>query len=106
MYVCYYCTGTSGSIVIHVVMIIIIILIIYYSLCLFLSLSQGGYFSQVRNTKKSSQRLREALVDSNLCLPLCLLTAQQRDCIVYRDGSHLHLKLVCSMYDNVRTYCT
>ncbi|XP_019861573.1 PREDICTED: uncharacterized protein LOC109590069, partial [Amphimedon queenslandica] len=39
----------------------------------------GGYFSQVRNTKKSSQRLREALVDSNLCLPLCLLTAQQRD---------------------------
>ncbi|XP_019860646.1 PREDICTED: THO complex subunit 2-like, partial [Amphimedon queenslandica] len=61
---------------------------------------EGGYFSQVRNTKKSSQRLREALVDSNLCLPLCLLTAQQRDCIVYRDGSHLHLKLVCSMYDN------
>uniref|UniRef100_A0A1X7T355 Uncharacterized protein n=1 Tax=Amphimedon queenslandica TaxID=400682 RepID=A0A1X7T355_AMPQE len=63
----------------------------------------GGYFSQVRNTKKSSQRLREALVDSNLCLPLCLLTAQQRDCIVYRDGSHLHLKLVCSMYDNVNS---
>ena len=68
------------------------------------SLTQGGYFSQVRNTKKSSQRLREALVDSNLCLPLCLLTAQQRDCIVFRDGSRRHLKLVGKLFDHVSGY--
>lgn len=66
------------------------------------TLPQGGYFSQVRNTKKSSQRLREALVDSNLCLPLFILSAQQRDCIIFRDGSKMHLKLVGSMYDHVR----
>ena len=62
---------------------------------------QGGYFSQVRNTKKSSQRLREALVDANLSVPLCLLMAQQRDCIIFREGGNRHLKLVGTLYDNV-----
>ena len=62
---------------------------------------QGGYFSQVRNTKKSSQRLREALVDTDLSLPLCLLMAQQRDCIVYKEASNRHLKLVCNLLDHV-----
>ena len=62
---------------------------------------QGGYFAQVRNTKKSSQRLREALVDTNLSLPLCLLMAQQRDCIIFREGNSRHLKLVCNLYDHV-----
>lgn len=62
---------------------------------------KGGYFSQVRNTKKSSQRLREALVDTDLSLPLCLLMAQQRDCIVYKEASNRHLKLVCNLLDYV-----
>ena len=65
-------------------------------------ISQGAYFSQVRNTKKSSQRLREALVNANLSLPLLLLMSQQRDCIVYRDGAKRHLKLVGTLFDNVR----
>jgi hypothetical protein len=55
----------------------------------------------VRNTKKSSQRLREALVDANLSIPMLLLMGQQRDCIVYRDGSKRHLKLVGMLFDNV-----
>ena len=62
---------------------------------------QGAYFNQVRNTKKSSQRLREALVDANLSIPMLLLMGQQRDCIVYRDGSKRHLKLVGMLFDNV-----
>jgi len=62
--------------------------------------AEGGYFSQVRNTKKSSQRLREALVDANLSVPLCLLMAQQRDCIIFREGANRHLKLVGTLYDN------
>ena len=56
------------------------------SIVLPLAVLQGGYFSQVRNTKKSSQRLREALVDANLSVPLCLLMAQQRDCIIFRES--------------------
>ena len=55
----------------------------------------------MRNTKKSSQRLREALVDAHLGLPLFLLMAQQRDGIVFRDGALRHLKLVGNLFDNV-----
>ncbi len=56
----------------------------------------------MRNTKKSCQRLREALVDAKLSHPLLLLMAQQRDCIVHVDGESRHLKLVGMLYDNVR----
>ncbi len=66
------------------------------------TLSQGAYYGQVRNTKKSCQRLREALVDAKLSHPLLLLMAQQRDCIVHVDGESRHLKLVGMLYDNVR----
>jgi THO complex subunit 2 len=62
--------------------------------------AEGAYFSQVRNTKKSSHRLREALLEADLSLPLCLLMAQQRDGIIYREGANRHLKLVCNLYDN------
>ncbi len=65
--------------------------------------AQGAYFVQVRNTKKSSQRLREALAEAHLSLPLLLLMAQQRDCIVYKEGSNRHLKLVSRLYDHVCT---
>ena len=52
--------------------------------------------------KKSSQHLRESLVDANLSLPLFILMAQQRDCIIYRDGASRHLKLVGKLFDNVK----
>ncbi|XP_034472414.1 THO complex subunit 2 [Drosophila innubila] len=61
---------------------------------------EAGYFSQVRNTKKSSNRLKEALANNDLAVTLCLLMAQQKHCVIYREtAAHSHLKLVGSLYD-------
>lgn len=60
---------------------------------------QAGYFGQVRNTKKSSQRLKEALASNDLAVTLCLLMAQQKHCVIYRETAHSHLKLVGKLYD-------
>lgn len=62
---------------------------------------QGGYFGQIRNTKKSSQRLKDALLDHDLALPLCLLMAQQRNGVIFQEGGEKHLKLVGKLYDQV-----
>ncbi|XP_023289928.1 THO complex subunit 2 isoform X2 [Orussus abietinus] len=61
--------------------------------------NEAGYFSQVRNTKKSSQRLKEALSEHDLAVALCLLMAQQKHCVVYRETDKSHLKLVGKLYD-------
>ncbi|XP_042196497.1 THO complex subunit 2 isoform X1 [Callorhinchus milii] len=61
--------------------------------------AEGGYFGQIRNTKKSSQRLKDALLDHDLALPLCLLMAQQRNCVIFQEGGEKHLKLVGKLYD-------
>ncbi|XP_068717940.1 THO complex subunit 2-like [Montipora capricornis] len=61
--------------------------------------AEGGYFGQIRNTKKSSQRLRDTLLEGKLDLPLCLLMAQQRNGIVFFEDSERHLKLVGKLYD-------
>ncbi|XP_021096191.1 THO complex subunit 2 isoform X3 [Heterocephalus glaber] len=61
--------------------------------------AEGGYFGQIRNTKKSSQRLKDALLDHDLALPLCLLMAQQRNGIIFQEGGEKHLKLVGKLYD-------
>lgn len=61
---------------------------------------EAGYFSQVRNTKKSSQRLKDALASNDLSVALCLLIAQQKHCVIYKETtSHSHLKLVGKLYD-------
>uniref|UniRef100_A0A1B6BZM5 THO complex subunit 2 n=4 Tax=Clastoptera arizonana TaxID=38151 RepID=A0A1B6BZM5_9HEMI len=60
---------------------------------------EAGYFSQVRNPKKSSIRLKEALSSDNLAVTLCLMMAQQRYCVVYRETEQSHLKLVGKLYD-------
>lgn len=60
---------------------------------------QAGYFTQVRNTKKSSQRLKDALASNDLAVTLCLLMAQQKHCVIYRETAHSHLKLVGKLYD-------
>lgn len=65
------------------------------------SSKQGGYFGQIRNTKKSSQRLKDVLLDHELALPLCLLMAQQRNGVVFLEGGENHLKLVGHLYDQV-----
>ncbi|XP_076148464.1 THO complex subunit 2 [Alosa pseudoharengus] len=61
--------------------------------------AEGGYFGQIRNTKKSSQRLKDALLEHELALPLCLLMAQQRNGVVFSEGGEKHLKLVGKLYD-------
>lgn len=65
---------------------------------------KGGYFGQIRNTKKSSQRLKEVLVDHELALPLCLLMAQHRNGVVFLEGGEKHLKLVGHLHDQVGTH--
>ncbi|XP_054259118.1 THO complex subunit 2 [Macrosteles quadrilineatus] len=60
---------------------------------------EAGYFSQVRNTKRSSLRLKEALVEDNLAVALCLLMGQQRYSIIYRETDKSHLKFVGKLYD-------
>ncbi|XP_043913221.1 THO complex subunit 2-like [Protopterus annectens] len=60
---------------------------------------EGGYFGQIRNTKKSSQRLKDALLEHDLALPLCLLMAQQRHGVIFHEGGEKHLKLVGKLYD-------
>ncbi|XP_037543995.1 THO complex subunit 2 isoform X2 [Nematolebias whitei] len=61
--------------------------------------AEGGYFGQIRNTKKSSQRLKDVLLDHELVLPLCLLMAQQRNGVIFLEGGEKHLKLVGHLYD-------
>ncbi|KPM11917.1 THO complex subunit 2-like protein, partial [Sarcoptes scabiei] len=60
--------------------------------------NEGGSFNQIRNIKKSTLRLKDALVDNNLAMPLCILMAQQRNCIVFQSEG-THLKLIGKLYD-------
>ncbi|XP_056012472.1 THO complex subunit 2-like isoform X2 [Ostrea edulis] len=60
---------------------------------------EGGYFAQVRNTKKSSTRLKDSLLEHDLALALCILMAQQRDSVIYEESAESHLKLVGRLYD-------
>lgn len=59
--------------------------------------SEGGTFNQIRNIKKSTIRLKEALLENNLAMPLCILMAQHRNCIIF--NSDAHLKLIGKLYD-------
>jgi len=60
---------------------------------------EAGTYLQERNIKRSSQRLKEALLNNKLAIPLLLLIAQQRACIVYNETESPHLKLVGKLYD-------
>ena len=62
---------------------------------------EAGQYQQERNTKRSSQRLKESLLDNQLAIPLLLLMAQQRSAIVYDTQDDKHLKLVGKLYDQV-----
>ena len=37
----------------------------------------------MKNTRKSSQRLKDTLLEKDLAVPLVLLMAQQGNCVVY-----------------------
>ncbi len=73
---------------------------------------EAGYFNPIRNIKKCANRLKEALADHGLILPLCILLSQHRDYIVFLDQAERekeatmpnqvekrHLKLTGSLYD-------
>ena len=53
-----------------------------------------------KNTKRSSTRLREALVKHGLVVPLFLLIAQQRAACVYATDTP-HLKVLSELYDKL-----
>lgn len=61
--------------------------------------AECAYFGQIRNTRKPSMRLRDALMEGQLTIPLCLLIAQQRNAIVYVEEQKRHLKLIGKLYD-------
>ncbi|ORX92450.1 hypothetical protein K493DRAFT_303320 [Basidiobolus meristosporus CBS 931.73] len=55
--------------------------------------------NNVKSTKKSSNRLTRALVDSNLAAALAILISQQRETCVYGPNSIDHLKLLGNLFD-------
>ena len=60
--------------------------------------SEGGTFNQVRKIKKSTLRLKDALLENDLAMSLCILMSQQRNCILFQSDN-THLKLVGKLYD-------
>uniref|UniRef100_A0A0N4UJS0 THO complex subunit 2 n=1 Tax=Dracunculus medinensis TaxID=318479 RepID=A0A0N4UJS0_DRAME len=60
---------------------------------------EAGSFSVVRSNKRATIRLREALFREHLIVGLSILTAQQRQCIVYEESSDIPLKLAGQMLD-------
>lgn len=62
--------------------------------------TEGAYLSQEkRNTRKSSARLKETLIESRLVMPLSILMAQTRDSLFFNQQDVTHLKLVGNLYD-------
>ena len=60
---------------------------------------EAGQYQQERNIKRSSLRLKDALIDYGLAIPILLLMAQQRSSCVYNQVESPHLKLVGKLYD-------
>lgn len=62
--------------------------------------TEGGYFNQVKNTRKPSARLKDALIESRLAMPLCIHMAQLRDSLFFgQNDETTPLKLVGKLYD-------
>uniref|UniRef100_A0A1I7X8W3 Tho2 domain-containing protein n=1 Tax=Heterorhabditis bacteriophora TaxID=37862 RepID=A0A1I7X8W3_HETBA len=61
---------------------------------------EAGGFSNARN-KRASARLRDALLSGDMAVGLCILIAQQRECVIHNDSKLLPLKLVGEMTDQV-----
>lgn len=61
--------------------------------------TEAAYFNQVKNTRKSSARLKEALLESRLAMPLCISIAHLRDSLFFEQQEDNPLKLVGKLYD-------
>jgi THO complex subunit 2 len=55
---------------------------------------------QKMNLKRSTNKLKDTLLNNKLALPLMILIAQQRSAIIFKGDSQL-LKMVGDMYDKV-----
>ncbi|WKX98690.1 hypothetical protein Q1695_013961 [Nippostrongylus brasiliensis] len=62
---------------------------------------EAGSFTNTRN-KRASARLRDAVLAGDTAVGLCILIAQQRECVVYQESEKLPLKLVGEMVDQCR----
>uniref|UniRef100_A0A0R3RSG9 THO complex subunit 2 n=1 Tax=Elaeophora elaphi TaxID=1147741 RepID=A0A0R3RSG9_9BILA len=60
---------------------------------------EAGSFSTVRTNRRAILRLRDALFKEHLIVGLSILTAQQRQCIVYSESPDIPLKLAGQMLD-------
>lgn len=61
--------------------------------------TECAYFNQIKNTRKSSARLKDTLIESGLAMPLCILMAQLRDSLFFDQKDKTPLKLVGKLYD-------
>lgn len=61
--------------------------------------TEAAYFNQVKNTRKPSARLKEALIESRHAMPLCILMAQIRDSLFFSKQDKTPLKLIGIIYD-------
>ncbi|VDN97902.1 unnamed protein product, partial [Rodentolepis nana] len=62
-------------------------------------LQEGGYYSQIRNARRNANRLKEALIENKVIMPLIFLMARQRDAILYIDDPERHVKTAGRLYD-------
>ncbi|VDM18706.1 unnamed protein product [Hydatigera taeniaeformis] len=62
-------------------------------------LQEGGYYAQIRNARRNASRLKEALIENKVIMPLVFLMAQQRDAILYLDDPERHVKTAGRLYD-------
>uniref|UniRef100_A0A5K3FWX9 THO complex subunit 2 n=1 Tax=Mesocestoides corti TaxID=53468 RepID=A0A5K3FWX9_MESCO len=62
-------------------------------------LQEGGYYAQIRNARRNANRLKEALIENKVIMPLVFLMAQQRDAILYLDDPERHVKTAGRLYD-------
>merc|ERR1719336_2010877 len=60
---------------------------------------EAASFTQIKNTRKPSQRLKDCLLEKELAVPLVLMMAQQGNCVVYQETESDHLKLVGKLFD-------
>ena len=66
-----------------------------------LLLHEGGYYSHIRNARRNANRLKEALIESKVIMPLVFLMAQRRDTVLFVDNPDRHVKTAGLLYDQV-----
>ncbi|EDQ84834.1 uncharacterized protein MONBRDRAFT_34529 [Monosiga brevicollis MX1] len=67
--------------------------------------AEGGSFistRQTRDRRKAVARLRAALKDDSMAIPLLILMGQQRESLVFHSDESLHLKLLGDTYDQLQ----